>query len=117
MPLALLLFFWAVTLITVAFFIARTWWLPELVSVHGRAIDDQLVLTLVVAGIVFFLAQIALGYLIWKFRARANRTGYLLARKPQVRDDMDDRDAGLVCRSRHSGQPCLGELCAVEAPC
>ena len=79
MPLALLLFFWAVAIITVAFFIARTWWLPELVSVHGTAIDNQLVLTLVIAGIVFFLAQIALGYLILEVSGERQSKGYLLA--------------------------------------
>jgi cytochrome c oxidase subunit 2 len=70
MPLALALFLWAMTLITVALFLARTWWLPEVISLHGSAIDDQLVLTLVVSGIVFLLAQFGLGYFILKFRER-----------------------------------------------
>ena len=35
MPLALALFLWAMTLITVALFFARTWWLPEVISLHG----------------------------------------------------------------------------------
>jgi cytochrome c oxidase subunit 2 len=70
MPLALALFLWAMAIITVALFIARTWWLPEVISLHGDAIDDQLILTLVIAGIVFFLAQFGLGYFIWKFRAQ-----------------------------------------------
>jgi len=70
MALALCLFFWAVATITVGIFLGRVWWLPELISVHGAMIDNQLVLTLAIAGTVFFLAQIGLGYFIWRFRAR-----------------------------------------------
>jgi cytochrome c oxidase subunit 2 len=58
------------TFVTVALFIAKVWWLPPLASLHGAAIDDQLVLTLVVAGATFFLAQIGLGWFIWRFRGR-----------------------------------------------
>jgi cytochrome c oxidase subunit 2 len=72
MPLAL--FFWAVAVVTVAIFLGRVWWLPDLVSEHGAAIDHQLILTLILAGVVFFLAQIALGYFIWRYRARG--TGF-----------------------------------------
>jgi len=70
MALLLALFFWAVAGITVAIFIGRVWWPPELISVHGAAIDNQFVLTLIIAGAVFFLAQIGLGYFIWRYRAR-----------------------------------------------
>jgi cytochrome c oxidase subunit 2 len=70
MPLALAVFFWLVATVTVGIFLARVWWLPELVSRHGAAIDAQLILTLTVAGAVFFLAQAALGYLVWRYRGR-----------------------------------------------
>ncbi len=60
MALLLGLFFWAVALVTVGIFLARVWWLPELVSVHGAAVDHQLTLTLIVAGTVFFLAHAGL---------------------------------------------------------
>ena len=72
MALLLALFFWAVAIATVAIFVARVWWLPELVSAHGRAVDDQFVLTIVIAGIVFFLAQAGLGYFIWRYRSRGS---------------------------------------------
>ncbi|MCW5980676.1 MAG: cytochrome c oxidase subunit II [Bryobacteraceae bacterium] len=84
MPLALAFFFWAMALITVALFIARVWWLPELASAHGGAIDDQLVLTLVLAGIVFFLAQAALGYFIWRFRARGSERASYWHENPKM---------------------------------
>jgi cytochrome c oxidase subunit II len=70
MAVSLALFFWLMASITVAIFLGKVWWLPELISVHGKAIDDQLILTLIVAGIAFFLAQIGLGYAIWKYRRR-----------------------------------------------
>jgi cytochrome c oxidase subunit 2 len=70
MALLLALFFWLMSIVTVAIFLGRVWWLPELISTHGGTIDRQLTLTLTIAGIVFFLAQIGLGYFIWRYRAR-----------------------------------------------
>lgn len=70
MPLVLAIFFWVVATVTVAIFLARVWWLPALASVHGAGIDQQLILTLTVAGVAFFLAQVGLGYLLWRYRAR-----------------------------------------------
>jgi cytochrome c oxidase subunit 2 len=72
MPLMLAVFFWFVAIITVAIFMARTWWVPELASAHGGAIDDQMILTLIAAGVVFLLAQILLGYFIWRYAARGS---------------------------------------------
>jgi cytochrome c oxidase subunit 2 len=46
--------------------------MPELISVHGATIDHQLVLTLAIAGTVFFLAQVGLGYFIWRYRGRGS---------------------------------------------
>jgi cytochrome c oxidase subunit 2 len=70
MALALAFFYWLVAVATVGILVARVWWLPELASAHGGAIDQQLGLTLAIAGAVFFLAQIGLGYFIWRYRAR-----------------------------------------------
>jgi cytochrome c oxidase subunit II len=70
MGLLLGLFFGTVAVTTVGLFLSKWWWLPELISVHGAAVDEQLTLTLTIAGTVFFLAQIALGIFVWKFRSR-----------------------------------------------
>lgn len=70
MALPLALFFWLVAVLTVGIFLGRVWWMPELVSQHGAVIDRQMVVTLIAAGLVFFLAQIGLGYFIWRYRAR-----------------------------------------------
>ena len=70
MALALCLFFWAVATITVGILVGKVWWLPELISVHGASVDHQIVITLCIAGTVFLLAQVGLGYFIWRFRGR-----------------------------------------------
>ncbi len=84
--MALLLAFvlWLITLSTVWIFIDRVWWFPELISEEGRAIDDQFLLTLVVVGITFFLAQMALGYFIWRFRARGNERAAYWHESPKL---------------------------------
>jgi cytochrome c oxidase subunit II len=43
------------------------WWFPEGISEHAKAIDDQFMRTLVVVGIGFTSAQIALGYAVMRF--------------------------------------------------
>lgn len=70
MAAMLALFFWMMAAVTVVLFLGRVWWLPELASVHGAEIDRQFVLTLAISGLVFLLAQVGLGYLIWRYRAR-----------------------------------------------
>jgi len=84
MAFSLGLFFWLVAILTVGIFLGRVWWLPELVSVHGAAIDRQLILTLAIAGITFFLAQIGLGYFIWRNRARAGERAAYWHENPRM---------------------------------
>jgi len=67
---------WILTLVICYFFIAKTWWFPPPISAHGIAYDAQFMRTLVVVGIIFFLAQFALGYAIVKFRDDGRRAGY-----------------------------------------
>jgi len=54
-------------------FFTRTWWLPEAISEHARTVDGQFMLTLVVTGIIFILAQLALGWAV--FRYGGDRSG------------------------------------------
>jgi cytochrome c oxidase subunit 2 len=44
--------------------------LPEDISTHGRAIDDQLHETMLEAGISFVAAQLVLAFFIWSFTGR-----------------------------------------------
>ena len=73
MALLLALFLVALAVVTVWISMSGRYWLPELISEHGAAMDQQLIITLIVAGVAFFLAQILLAYFIWKFRAKGNK--------------------------------------------
>jgi len=61
---------WIITLITVILFtdlvpglleLASGQWFPESASAHGPIVDAQFFNTLMVTGVVFILAQVALG--------------------------------------------------------
>jgi cytochrome c oxidase subunit II len=82
--LAMALFFWLVALVPAAILIGRVWWLPQLVSAHGAAIDDQFKLTLAVAGGTYVLAQLGLGYLIWRYRARGSERATYWHESPKL---------------------------------
>ena len=68
MGLALLLTIWLITFVSTYLFVAKTWWLPHGASALASRIDQQFALTYVLMGIVFVLAQGALGFLVWKYR-------------------------------------------------
>ena len=59
---------WIITLLSVLLFFNKKWWLPEAISDHAPALDRQFLITILVVGISFAAAQIALGYAVWKFR-------------------------------------------------
>ena len=67
---------WILTIIICYFFVAQTWWFPEPISQHAVIYDAQFMRTLVVVGVIFFLAQFALGWVIFKFRNDGGRAGY-----------------------------------------
>src|SRR5215469_5403045 len=67
---------WALAVAICYFFLAKTWWFPPPINQHGIAYDEQFFRTLVITGIIFFLAQFALGYVIVKFRDDGRRAGY-----------------------------------------
>ena len=67
---------WVLTVVIAYFFVAKTWWFLPPISAHGIAYDAQFMRTLVVVGIIFILAQFALGYVIMKFKNDGRRAGY-----------------------------------------
>ena len=70
------LFAVVVTLIALAsatIFALHIWWVPQDISTHGSRIDRQLNETMVVAGVLFVAAQLALAYFVWTFSARGTR--------------------------------------------
>jgi cytochrome c oxidase subunit 2 len=62
---------WLVTAVTIALFVIRRWWLPEAINAHARSWDSQFSLTMWVMGAVFLAAQIALGWVIIRYRSSA----------------------------------------------
>src|SRR5450631_3887035 len=68
MGLALLFIIWLITFASAYFFIAKTWWLPVGASAAAGFIDRQFTITFILMGVVFVAAQLALGYIAWKYR-------------------------------------------------
>ncbi|HJQ69703.1 MAG TPA: cytochrome c oxidase subunit II [Blastocatellia bacterium] len=58
-----------IALATVYMFLSRDWF-PAVISEHGPAIDAQFKRTLFVVGVAFTLAQLALGYAVFRFGRR-----------------------------------------------
>jgi len=67
---------WVLTVVICYFFLGHYWWFPPPISQHGQAYDMQFNATLWVTGIIFFLAQLALGYVIIKFRDKGGTSKY-----------------------------------------
>ena len=65
---ALAIFLWVMTGLSVWMFVNGRWWFPRAISEHGPAYDQQFMLTIVVVGVAFVSAQVALGYAVWRFR-------------------------------------------------
>jgi cytochrome c oxidase subunit 2 len=63
---------WIITVASVWMFVSGRWWFPEAISEHGPQVDSQFKITIVVVGIAFASAQIGLGWVVWKYRDRAD---------------------------------------------
>jgi len=62
-----------IALVSAGIFVARIWWLPADISTLGPAIDRQIVETMVATGVLFVLAQLALGWFVWETGDDRNR--------------------------------------------
>ncbi|MGH9661769.1 MAG: cytochrome c oxidase subunit II [Bryobacteraceae bacterium] len=67
---------WILTIGVCITFMGKYWWFPEGINAHAAAYDKQFAVTLVVTGIIYFLAQMALGWVIWRYRDRGGRAEY-----------------------------------------
>lgn len=54
-------------------FTQRRWWFPVLSSQHGADLDRMFMITLVVAGVLFILLQLTLGFCSWRYSGGAGR--------------------------------------------
>jgi cytochrome c oxidase subunit 2 len=69
---------WLVALGLAIPFFTKWWWLPDAITEHARAVDSQFNLTLIGTGIIFILAQAALGYAVLRFgRKRKEPADYV----------------------------------------
>lgn len=66
----------ALTFSTILIFAERWWWFPASITTLGMTVDRQFVHTLIITGIVFFLAQLGLAYAIFRYRDRGGRAQY-----------------------------------------
>ena len=76
MGLALLLVIWLITLTSTYYFVIEKWAPLPVASANGVAIDHHFTWTYILMGIVFLAAQLALGYLVWKYRDRGQKVSY-----------------------------------------
>jgi cytochrome c oxidase subunit II len=65
---AFAVFLWVMTALSVWMLASGRWWFPHAISEHGPAYDQQFMLTIIVVGVSFVAAQVALGYALWRFR-------------------------------------------------
>jgi cytochrome c oxidase subunit 2 len=62
-----------ITLASVWMFSNGRWWFPHAITEHGPAYDSQFMLTIIVVGVAFVVAQVALGIAVWKYSAKGER--------------------------------------------
>jgi cytochrome c oxidase subunit 2 len=67
---------WVLTVGICYLFFAKMWWFPPPISAHGMEYDAQFTRTLIVTGIIFFCSQMALGWVIMRFRDNGGRATY-----------------------------------------
>ncbi len=64
---ALGLLLWIITAAAVWMFAVKKWWFPESITEHGSLVDAQFMRTLFVVAAAFVLAQVALGFVVFRF--------------------------------------------------
>ena len=57
--------------------IAKTWWFPASITPVGDQIDQQFFLTFIITGIVFVLAQLALAWLVFRYRDQGREARFV----------------------------------------
>ncbi len=62
---------------TLYFHIAKTWWFPPAITPVGHQIDQQFFATFIVTGVVFVLAQLALAWMVFKYRDRGQKARFV----------------------------------------
>ena len=76
MALLLALAIAGITLVSTYFFAAKTWWLPPYISEYGEAYDSHFMLTMIICGIIFVAAQLALAWTVFRYRKHSGAAQY-----------------------------------------
>ena len=72
MGLLIAIVVWGLTVAMAVPFFTQTWWMPQSITAVGDQIDASFMYTLVGTGVIFLLAQFALGYTVWQFGRKAD---------------------------------------------
>jgi cytochrome c oxidase subunit 2 len=67
---------WLLTIAICILFMGKFYWFPPPINAHGEAYDQQFTMTLIVTGVIFFVAQMALGYVIFRYKSSGQRVEY-----------------------------------------
>ncbi|HEY2930279.1 MAG TPA: cytochrome c oxidase subunit II [Acidobacteriota bacterium] len=67
---------WIITLATVVLFSIGKWTFPIAASTHAPRVDHHYYVVLIICGIIFFLAQMALGWVLFRYRDRGGKAVY-----------------------------------------
>ena len=62
---------------TIYFHVAKTWWFPAAITPVGSQIDQQFFVTFILTGIVFVLAQLALAWLVFRYRDHGQKARFV----------------------------------------
>ena len=54
-------------------FAAKIWWFPPGIDAHAAAYDEQFLRTIIICGVVFFLAQAVLAIVLVRYRQRGDQ--------------------------------------------
>ncbi len=76
MALLLALVVAVITLVSIYGFFVPGWHMPPYISEYGEAYDSHFMLTMVSMGIIFFLAQIGLAYVVFRYRDQGGKGTY-----------------------------------------
>jgi len=74
--MAIALLIWLMTVATVFMFASRFFWFPDAITQNGRLMDQQFNNTLIVTSIIFVLAQIGLGWAVFRYKDRGRAASY-----------------------------------------
>jgi cytochrome c oxidase subunit 2 len=74
--LGIAVFLTVMTLATVWIFVTKVWWMPAAISEFANGIDAQFMRTLWICGVIFLLAQLALAFIVFRYRGGAGAAGH-----------------------------------------